>query len=462
MYKGIVRSHLDYGSQLMKPCPKQVLAKLDKMQYQALRIVTGCMRSTPTNVLLAECAEMALEYRRKWLASKFVLKIIAEQEHPISELLLELDSYCQSKRGYWTRREVPYIIEALEEVDQHANNIHAEKILPCFEIEHVHQITPIEVANINNDRAQINSNKEFLSIFGPKFEQHTWIFTDGSLDKNQGNVGLGVFIPSINHKFSARLPQLTQICTAEVIAINKAITICLERNLDKSVIFSDSKSALQKISSTEINKDRDHISLKTKRMLLEAEANGCEIKLAWIPGHSNIHGNLVADTLANIGRNSENQVEVELDKNDVLPTIKQQIQAKWKQEWKLSTNSRGFSYAQIIKEFPSSPWFTLFPYKDRRHLTTIIRMRTGHCLTNKHLHRIGILTHPYCECGQVGDLNHIILECPLNKNPNFDLYQELSKAGTQNPFSITTLIEKLNYQTISILLKFLNLCCVKL
>ncbi|XP_023311574.1 uncharacterized protein LOC111692092 [Anoplophora glabripennis] len=288
----------------------------------------------------------------------------------------------------------------LEEVDQHANNIHAEKILPCFEIEHVYQITPTEVANINNDRAQINSNKEFLSIFGPKFEQHTWIFTDGSLDKNQGNVGLGVFIPSINHKFSARLPQLTQICTAEVIAINKAITICLERNLDKSVIFSDSKSALQKISSTEINKDRDHISLKTKIMLLKAEANGCEIKLAWIPGHSNIHGNLVADTLANIGRNSENQVEVELDKNDVLPTIKQQIQAKWKQEWKLSTNSRGFSYAQIIKEFPSSPWFTLFPYKDRRHLTTIIRMRTGHCLTNKHLHRIGILTHPYCECGQ--------------------------------------------------------------
>ncbi|XP_018577280.1 uncharacterized protein LOC108915667 [Anoplophora glabripennis] len=177
-------------------------------------IVTGCMRITPTNVLSAECAEMALEYRRKWLA--------------------KLDSYCQSKRGYRTRRKVPYIIEVLKEVDQHAYNKHAGKILPFFEIEHTYQITPIEVADINNDRAQINSNKEFLSIFGPRFGQHTWIFTDGSLDKNQGNVGLGVFIPSINYKFSPRLPQLTQICTAEVIAINKAITICLERYLDKS------------------------------------------------------------------------------------------------------------------------------------------------------------------------------------------------------------------------------------
>lgn len=64
IYKGLVWSHLDYGSVLLNPTSKKNQYKLDNVQFEALRLVTGCMRSTPTNLLLSECAEMALEYRR--------------------------------------------------------------------------------------------------------------------------------------------------------------------------------------------------------------------------------------------------------------------------------------------------------------------------------------------------------------------------------------------------------------
>lgn len=44
VYKGLVRSHLDYGSFLLNPISKKNKDNLDKVQYEALRLVTGCMR----------------------------------------------------------------------------------------------------------------------------------------------------------------------------------------------------------------------------------------------------------------------------------------------------------------------------------------------------------------------------------------------------------------------------------
>lgn len=98
---------------------------------------------------------------------------------------------------------------------------------------------------------------------------------------------------------------------------------------------------------------------------------------------------------------------------------------------------------------------SLHPYVDRRHITTIIRMRTGHCLTKLHLFNIGIESNPYCECGQIEDLNHIFFECPINKDSQFDIYNLLVKANNSNPMSIKTVLRNPTIETIRILIRFL-------
>lgn len=60
IYKGLVRSHLNYGGIFLSPITKKNQYKMDKIQFEALRVVT---KSTPTNLLLSECAEIALEHR---------------------------------------------------------------------------------------------------------------------------------------------------------------------------------------------------------------------------------------------------------------------------------------------------------------------------------------------------------------------------------------------------------------
>lgn len=50
------------------------LLKVDRVQYEALRIVTGALRPIPLLSLLVECNELLLSHRRSYHISKFILK----------------------------------------------------------------------------------------------------------------------------------------------------------------------------------------------------------------------------------------------------------------------------------------------------------------------------------------------------------------------------------------------------
>ncbi|KAJ8910222.1 hypothetical protein NQ315_015914 [Exocentrus adspersus] len=420
VYKGIVRSHLDYGSQFIKPCPKQTLNKFDRTQYQAL-----------------ECAEMSLNQRRIWPTTKFILNIRSTQDHPLSKILRALKAHCDRKEGYWRSRDAPYPIEAMNKTDAFPN-LYSSQLPPCFEYELPYQLTPIAHINLDNTKADFLNNLDFLQMCKDRHRKETWIYTDGSLDSKQQKVGFGVYIPSIEYKFSSKLQKETQICTAEIIAINHAICVCLEKNITNAIIWVDSKSAIERIK---IQASRDYISLRTKRLLLEAGENGTSITLGWIPGHFNIKGNHTADTLAKIGRDLNVPLDIKVDKKDILSIMREQIRDQWNRQWTTTLQNKGAAYRCLEANFPKKPWFSTMPFKDRRHLTTIIKMRTD---------------SPNCECGQVGDLTHIILECPINGIPGIDIYVSLSKAGNRTPMSIYTILRNINVESINILINFLN------
>lgn len=67
-------------------------------------------------------------------------------------------------------------------------------------------------------------------------------------------------------------------------------------------------------------------------------------------------------------------------------------------------------------------------------------MRTGHCST------------PFCECVQVGTLNHKVLEWLRNQTP--DLYREIVNSKLTAPFDIVYLLSSLNNRKIKIVATF--------
>lgn len=123
--------------------------------------------------------------------------------------------------------------------------------------------------------------------------------------------------------------------------------------------------------------------------------------------------------------------------------------------WQDSLKQKGFSYSRVESSFPNKKWFTDLEFVNRKYITTMIRMRTGHCLTSAHLYKINIKDNPNCECGLEESLDHIFFECPINFIPNFDIYQEMILSGLQTPLSIFLILSKLSETRIRILMKFL-------
>lgn len=419
------------------------------------------MQSTPILVLLAETGETPISYRQKWLASKFVLKIKSIINHPVMEKLINLYPYCKNKINYWQKRELPILIETLEGMISIENHLYTNSNFPCFIHELDAQIDRLSIFNINGQKKDTTPEIFMANIYS-KFEDYIQIYTDGSMDPISNSAGIGIFVPQKNISFASRLPNNTQICTAEIVAINKALLMALEHDWKKVIILSDSKSALQKISKSSFSTQTDHCSIITKRGLIEANRNGFNINLGWIPGHSNIKGNHVADQLAKVGNGLQIPLELKLNKENFLPMFKKQIWNNWIKEWTTCIKKKNNFYHKVVETIFRVPWFSQFEFKNRRHVTTFIRMKSGHCLTQYHLFRIGIEDDPFCECGQIGTLTHVLFECPINKHPTFDLYQELIKTHLITPISICTLLNSLNAERMGIVMKFLDIFAIKL
>lgn len=461
VYCGLVRSHLDYCCQVLQPLPKYLITKLDRIQFQALRIILGSMKSTPTNALLAECAEPSLDHRRKWLALKFTLKLVRNTNHPLITLLRELAPYCLSRQGYWRSRTTPYLVLAINAVDRFNRRIWNATTLPCFKVRLGYQLSEIRYTQLQLDK-QSDNQQAFVDLVNSRWPSHTLIFTDASRDNATNRSGIGVYIPGLNIEYAARLPSNSQIYTAEIIAIQLACSYIIEGQLTQAVICSDSLTALQMIADAKYSASSHYVALKTKKTIIDLRLSGNSIELVWVPSHTNITGNEKADTLAKKGTNFDTYLNYKLDPQNYLPTLKKQLWEQWQLEWQNTTRVKGRWYAGFQPFFPKKPWFSKFPYSGRRHITTIIRMRTGHCLTSEHKFRIGVADNPLCECGQIEDLNHLIFDCPINVTLDFDLYRKLVACQIKAPINISSLLTDLNYEASVVLAKYLKLNNIQL
>lgn len=66
---------------------------------------------------------------------------------------------------------------------------------------------------------------------------------------------------------------------------------------------------------------------------------------------------------------------------------------------------------QYITNSLNKPWFHKLKKFKRKMITTICRMRGGHCLMDSHLFRLRIKHNPLCLCGEMQDLQLILISC---------------------------------------------------
>nr|CAH7728846.1 unnamed protein product [Callosobruchus chinensis] len=73
-YRSYIRSVIDYGSTVYGMSSNTNLLVIDRIQYKAIRICLGVIKSSPCCALLAEAQEPPLKFRRRYMARKQMLK----------------------------------------------------------------------------------------------------------------------------------------------------------------------------------------------------------------------------------------------------------------------------------------------------------------------------------------------------------------------------------------------------
>ena len=235
-----------------------------------------------------------------------------------------------------------------------------------------------------------------LEMLEEKYPQAGWthIYTDGSAEEVVRNGGSGVFVRTPTGQTFGYSNATGRKCSnfkAETSALQNAVAYIAEMKPQKTVILTDSKAALQSLTSN--TPDQPIHQLLKDLQLLPHE---CTVVLRWIPAHCGIPGNERADRLAKSGSK-----QLQPMSTSTYQEAKILLRNRQKCQWKRATGDYNPSTDPINR-------------LARHEQTTIFRLRTGRCGLRTHQKRNGIMDSALCDCKEAEQtVHHILQDCPI-------------------------------------------------
>ncbi|GFR29460.1 RNA-directed DNA polymerase from mobile element jockey [Trichonephila clavata] len=408
LYRALIRSKLDYGSVVYSSACKSLLKILDPVHHQGLRLCLGAFRTSPVESLYAEAYEPPLDLRRNlydFKSHRSSLTYSQPFHFRIRDLITDLNLNI-GRIALCKISEMPPSKVIYPKVDF---------TLSCYS----KACTPVSTYRTLYLEHYLE-HRELFCDYEP-------IFTDGS--KSESHVGSAVV--SLSTVITDALPISASIYTAELHALRIAIEhISLSRG-KKFIIYTDSLSALQSIVSLHSS---SHPILVDITYALANHLKKKDIRFCWIPRHSGITGNELADTAARSATGSSERFPI--PHSDLKACFRQKLQSVWQSNWDQQTENKLYSVMPVFAPtVPSS--------SNHREQVIWTRLRLGHTrLTHRHL--LFGEPPPYCEIS----VKHILCDCPHSNHLRHRLFNSVD-------FTISSILN--NSTNSSFVFKFLSI-----
>jgi ribonuclease HI len=457
LYNALIRSVMDYGSFILEPCSSVGLSKLDSIQSKALRIILGAMKSSPINALQVECVDAPLRLRRQYLSDRFIFRAFQLVNHPLYAKLQKLADDID-RTSYWVNKSVPPLVISFRKYVSLQAPIHRSAVLPIFSIEFDSLLLSLSVhynININKGDIDAKQNFNFLLDTDSCWRDCHYIFSDASKRSSSSCVGVGVYHQQYGIVQKIKLPPETTIFTGECFGLYKSLEYIFLMKLNKSVIFTDSKSALEALSKFPFKSGSSLHTLifQCRELLHKCFLLNLSIALAWIPAHHGICGNEKADKLANEAVFDGDIFPYHNYNHDLVLLSKQYLQNAWSDHWECSSILKGARYKRIQPNIPQKPWFNKMNI-GKVGSVILSRMRIGHTSCPSHLARFHIVNSNMCVCGtDIGSLNHIFFSCPCYNHSAF--FDSLLSFHVPFPSSVSCLLHSINRNIYKVLCSFI-------
>lgn len=455
LYNAIIRSTIEYATFLLSPILKSGLKKLECLQSKALRIVTGAMKSSPINALQIECSDPPLNLRLQYLSDKFFFRCLQFLHHPLINKIQLLDDQIPNSK-YWSHKPNPYLVVSFKRYLVINAPTYRSRIFPLFESNfNALMQTPEIVKHLNITKNHPNAKSLFKFTTDNNWKNWNHLFTDASKTSPSGCVGIGVYHVQYNIVQKIKLPPETSVFTGELFGILRAVEYISLMKLKKSVIFSDSLSALQLIEKCPYNMKKPYpVIIQLRNLLFKCSTMNYSVIFVWIPSHSGIKGNEKADSIAKEAVECGDIVPFTNFCHDLENIPKKSLYGEWNKQWLETQKSKGKLYSILVKNIDHRPWF--FNIKlNKIETSVIIRMRLGHHCAPVHLAKLKVIDSDACICGTgVGDLNHIFFSCPLFDHSSF--FTNLIILKVPLPTSVTCLLYDCSVNVYKLLSKFIK------
>lgn len=236
LYIGLIRSVLDYGYVAYGSASKSVLAKLDKIQAEALRICSGAFKTTSVPALQVEMGEMPLELRRQQIMMTYWANLQGHTNHPTSKAIEPCWEHekSPSKSFGWVLRETARGMGLLERSFSPSVVLAA---IPPWLLSQPH----VDLKLLDYVRDESGGNCEIVSSYIRR-RYYSWlqIYTDGSKDPKTGRTAAAVVIPEFDVINGNRLTNNISVFVCEIAAMVVALQWVEEVRPQRAVVLSDS------------------------------------------------------------------------------------------------------------------------------------------------------------------------------------------------------------------------------
>ena len=465
IYKGLIRSRLEWGCQLFNNCSKTLKKKLDVVQYGALRAALGLMCSTPTNVILDLANEPPLESRRIYLTKKFVTKILAFNNNSLKSKL----KYITENNLILNKPDL-FIVSIKNEIspllcdmitlkvpssllfNYKSNTLEYDKIIDTISAKQFIPNTKNKI--INNTRLKNITNKNFDDFILKEKKHCTIFYTDGSLDMSRKRVGFGVFCPKKNIMYSERLNDMCTIFEAEAKAIIKSLIFISEENIEKATIVTDSLSVLKALSDIDCKGNQLPIIYSIKYLISSLQDDNCDITFIWVPSHVGILGNDKADDLAKQALNIDNIENNKIHYHSLFNEYKREAVTHAINILRNESLRKGKKYFDLKNKILNKTWFDKLNL-DRSLICFVSRLRSSHVRSNDHLFNKNIISEKRCKCGaESQDVNHLFFYCKFLNHESGELLIHLYEVDPDFPKDISSLAFSNNIKIYKLLYNF--------
>ncbi|XP_062704816.1 uncharacterized protein LOC134287172 [Aedes albopictus] len=245
-------------------------------------------------------------------------------------------------------------------------------------------------------------------------------YTDGSL--LEGRAGAGVYSRELRLYQSYSLGRHCTVFQAEIFALMCGVQSALQQHGMGKVIYfcSDSQAAVKALASAN---SRSKIVIACRTQIEELNSANA-VHLLWVPGHSSIAGNELADELARSGASHDfigPEPAIPISKCWIKLQIHTWAVTQHRQYWNSLESCR---QTKLYSAEPSLWVAKYLTNMSKQNCSMLVKALTGHCRLSYHMAIIQQADSFACDSceSDYGTSYHLICNCPVFAQLRFRVF----------------------------------------